>query len=126
MASSMVKQAIAFVFIISTIYGLIYYWNIGATSDISVTGIDDSDGYLSVDFESDASVTSLILNAVDIILEFVSWFSLFSVVKGVLYILLPSSLYTPLNLFILRPTGWIAALITTEWVINKVRGTSEN
>lgn len=126
MASSMVKQAVAFVFIISTIYGLVYYWNMGTSENVTIDGIGNNDGTVTVNLESDNTFSSLITNALDSILEFVSWFSLFSIVKGVFYIILPDSLYTPINLFLLRPTGWIASLITTEWVINKVRGTSEN
>ncbi|WMW24343.1 hypothetical protein RE474_09600 [Methanolobus sediminis] len=126
MASSLTRQAVLFVFIISTISGLSYYWNMGASNDLSIQGLEDSDGSLVVDMEGDSAVSSLVLGLVDIVLEFVSWMSLFSVVKAILYTLLPEVLYKPLNLFLLRPVGWIAALITTEWVLNKIRGTSEN
>jgi len=125
MASSMMKQAIVYVFLISTIYGLVYYYNIGASNDVSIEGLGDSDGSIQIGLEEDDSFASLILNAVDSLLEFISWLSLFSIVKGIFYTMLPASIYAPVNLFLLRPTGWITAAITTEWMLNKVRGTSE-
>jgi hypothetical protein len=126
MASSLATQAITFVFIISTIYGFSYYWAEGSGDSIGVPSIDDGDGSLFVNVGGNSAIATLLLDSVDTILEFVSWISLFAVVKAILVLIVPTDLYTPINLFLLRPTGWIAAFITTEWVINKVRGSSEN
>lgn len=134
MASSLTRQAIMFIFVISTLYGLNYYWAMGNADSVSFQGLDDSNGAIGIDLsdalQSDSDiwgfVVDLILKLIGVVLEVVSWLSLFAVVKAIIYVLAPPELYTALNLFILRPVGWVAALITTEWVINKVRGSSEN
>jgi len=64
-------------------------------------------------------------NITDFVLESLSWFSPFALVKALLANIVPMPIYEPLNLLILRPIGWIGTLIMTEWVVNKIRGSSE-
>lgn len=134
MASSLTTQSVMFIFMVSTLFGLNYMWGLGSGESTDIQGLADSDGGMGVnlsnllrtDSEIWGFILDLIVRVIDVLLEFVSWLSMFGLVKGILYALLPADLYVIFNLFLLRPIGWIAALITTEWVLNKIRGASEN
>jgi len=93
---------------------------------MTVVGLDDLTGGLIQTPEAQESfITIVVDNMLDFILESLSWFSPFILVKGLLLALVPAPIYEPLNLLLLRPLGWIGTWITTEWVINKIRGGSE-
>lgn len=125
MASSIMKYAVVVVFMFSTIYTMGFYWYAGQSQSIAATGLDELDGGLIAEPESTGWLTSAVTSAMDYVLEVVSWFSPFAVIKGLLYTITPALIYEPLNLLLLRPLGWLGAWITTEWVINKIRGSSE-
>jgi hypothetical protein len=110
----------------STIYTLAFYWYQAENTSMTVVGLDDMTGGLVKDPEAgDSFITIVVDNMLEFILESLSWFSPFILVKGLLLVLVPTPIYEPLNLLILRPLGWIGTWITTEWVINKIRGGSE-
>lgn len=95
---------VSMMFVFSTMWGLYYYWSIGAGTI--------TDNPLS----SEASFSGFI----NIILNIVSWLSPFALVKAFLLGFLPSEMYTFLDLFILRPIGWIGALYTANFIISKI------
>jgi hypothetical protein len=93
---------------------------------MTVVGLDDFTGELVKDPEAgDTFISTVVDNMLEYILESLSWFSPFILIKGLLHVLVPAPIYEPLNLLLLRPLGWIGTWITTEWVINKIRGGSE-
>ena len=91
------------------IYGLMYYWD----NSTQVTGLDERDA------ETASSSTLEILTGA---IEFFSWTSPFMIVKGAIYMISPPPLYEFLNLFILRPLGWLCSYFFLEWVIFTIRG----
>jgi hypothetical protein len=114
------------VFMFSTIYTLAFYWYQAENTSMNAEGLDEYDGELRKPLEKDKSfITTVVTSLLDMLIEALSWFSPFALVKGLLIILVPPPIYEPLNLLILRPLGWIGTWITTEWVINKIRGGSE-
>lgn len=126
MGSSILKYAIVTIFMFSTVYTLAFYYNAAEGNSIGVVGLDDLSGGLRETPESgDSFITTVVDNMLEYVLESLSWFSPFVLVKGLLTVLVPAPIYEPLNLLILRPLGWIGTWITTEWVINKIRGGSE-
>lgn len=97
---------VSMVFIFSTMYGLYYYYQVGASEKLAVEGLE----------ESGASFGGFI----NIILDLVSWLSPFALVKYMVLIILPSELYLFVDLFFLRPIGWIGTFITTNYLISKI------
>lgn len=126
MASSILKYAITMIFLFSTVYTMAFYWYAAENQTMNVVGLDDLSGGLQKNPDKTQSfISEVIDNMLEYILESLSWFSPFVIVKGLLLVLVPAPIYEPLNLILLRPLGWIGTWITTEWVINKIRGSSE-
>ena len=152
MASSILKFFIGIVFLFSTIYTCQYYYFQGSNEieNIYTNPLDETDGKQISGAEAPDNVTipvwvhvlwrttGLDLSAfyaepediaskvLEPILELISWASPFVLIKGLFFALMPPDLYEPFNLLILRPVGWIGTWITGEWVINKIRGSSES
>jgi len=103
-----------------------FYWYAAENQTMNVVGLDDLSGVLQKNPESSRSfISGVVDNMLEYILESLSWFSPFVIVKGLFLFLVPAPIYEPLNLLLLRPLGWIGTWITTEWIINKIRGSSE-
>lgn len=110
----------------STIYTMWFYWNAVDTTGIQVTALTEYDGTSITDpDESQGFFTDMLSSVTDYIFEALSWFSPFAIIKGIMILVVPAAIYEPLNLILLRPMGWIGTWITTEWIINKIRGSSE-
>jgi len=109
--SPFIGQFITYAFIFSTIYGLYYYWAMGAQIQMGVSGMGDDPNN-----PSGLSVLGL-LNAV---LEFISWLSPFALVKLIVGAIMTPDLYLFMNMFVLRPVGWIVAIITADMIISRV------
>lgn len=122
MASSILKYSTSMVFMFSTIYTLGFYYYASTGDAYTFTGMGDTTG----EMVSEMPTNVLLQYIIDFLLEILSWASPFAIVKGLLYAMLPTPLYEPLNLLLFRPIGWIGTWITTEWVINKIRGSSES
>ena len=148
MSSSLLKFFISMVFIFSTIYTLQFYYfeGINTPEDSYQVGLEETDGtsrsiskvnnvtatealryYLSLGMmgEKPDLKEDILDDLLDPILEALSWASPFALLKGLLMFMMPTQLYEPFNLLILRPVGWIGTWISTEWLINKLRGSSE-
>lgn len=114
------------IFMFSTVYTMAFYWYQAEDTSMTVVGLDELDGELRKTPETQETfISSVIDNMLVYIIDALSWFSPFSIVRVLFVILVPAPIYEPLNLLILRPLGWIGTWITTEWVINKIRGGSE-
>ena len=111
-------------FTFSTIYALAYFWAAGSGEVLNTPQLEDQDAE-NVALTEDSWVSIIVSGAIDEILNAISYFSPFALVIVMLKALVPSDLFIPINLLLLRPIGWIGAFITTEWVINKIRGVSE-
>ena len=111
-------------FAFSTIYTLAYFWTMGSGELLDSPELGDQE-VSNVAVQGDSWASVLVSGAVDEVLNAISYFSPFALVLVILKAIVPSDLYLPLNLLLLRPIGWIGAFITTEWVINKIRGVSE-
>ena len=127
MASSVLKYFISMVFIFSTIYTMAFYYYDATSAQV---GVDVPDGAISGFNVTDLKASGfgvLVGNSfIDWFAETLSWMPPFALVKGLLIVLIPEELYDPINMLFLRPIGWIGTWITTEWVINKIRGSSES
>lgn len=127
MASSILKYFISMVFIFSTVYTMSFYY-FAASGEISgVETATDTTGVVSATAINSTGAAALAsFGFVEWLGEFLSWLSPFALIKGMMVTLLPTMIYQPINLLFLRPIGWIGTWITTEWVINKIRGSSES
>jgi len=121
-ASSILKYSTSMVFMFSTIYTLGFYYYAATGDAYTFTGMSDTTGTMV----SEMPTNILLQYIIDFLLEILSWASPFAIVKGLLLLIVPTPLYEPINLLLLRPIGWIGTWITTEWVINKIRGSSES
>jgi len=127
MSSSISRYAVMMIFMFSTIYTLGFYYYQATGESFTTTGLEERSGTLMDEPDSDKSFLSAITeNIIDYLLESLSWFSPFALVKGILISIVPAIIYEPINLLLLRPVGWMGTWITTEWVINKIRGGSES
>ena len=111
-------------FTFSTIYALAYFWTAGSGEVLDSAELGDQD-VENVAVKGDSWVSVIVTGAIDEILNTISYFSPFALIIIMLKAIVPSDLYIPINLLLLRQIGWIGAFITTEWVINKIRGVSE-
>ena len=126
MSSSISRYAVMMIFMFSTIYTLGFYYYQASGESFTITGLEERTGTLMDEPDKDKSFLSTITeNIIDYLLESLSWFSPFALVKGLLISIVPVVIYEPINLLLLRPVGWLGTWITTEWVINKIRGGSE-
>ena len=122
MGSSILKYSTSMVFMFSTIYTLGFYWYAATGDAYTFTGMGETTGSMV----SEMPANALLQYIIDFLLEILSWASPFALVKAFLLALIPTPLYEPLNMMLFRPIGWIGTWITTEWVINKIRGSSES
>lgn len=111
-------------FMFSTIYGLMYLYNIGAGQENQVNGLDEMDPGNPVKPNS-PWWTSILSVSFDTVFEVVSLFNPFILVKGLLFIVLPDMFYTFVNLFLLRPIGVIVTFMEIDYIANMIRGKSE-
>lgn len=93
------------------VFGLMYYWD----TSTQAAGLDDKDADMS-----QSGVLDILIGAI----EFLSWTSPFGIVKGLIYFMSPPALYEFMNLFLLRPLGWVCSYFFAEWIIFTIRGIS--
>lgn len=100
------------IFIFSTLYTAMYYFNLGAAQQVGTPGLQDDP----------VNPVSTAGSFVDWILEAASWISPFGLVKLLLSEVMAQTpeLYTILNLLVLRPVGWIVTLFTANFILAKI------
>lgn len=127
MASSVLKYFISMVFIFSTVYTMAFYFYGAAGGEVGVSIPTGEIAEFDMDNLKASGFGVLVGNRfIDWFAELLSWMSPFAIVKGLMFAILPDMLYEPINLLFLRPIGWIGTWITTEWIINKIRGSAES
>jgi hypothetical protein len=104
-------------FAVAWAYGLMYYWN----TNTQAVGLSDKDASLT-STTGQGGILSFIF---DTVLEIFSWASPFALFKGIILLISPTNMYTFLNLFMLRPIGWIASYMFIEWAVFTGRGRPE-
>lgn len=106
---------VTLIFIFTTIWGLMYYWEVGESQAMNINGLELSD--------KDPSQLNGVFFFVNWILDAVSWISPFALIKGLmLEIVYPVSphLYQFIDLFFLRGISWVSSLFTLNWAISKI------
>lgn len=111
-------------FMFSTLYTLAYFWAAGSNEALKVQELSEQ-GAENIGVIEGSWVSLIVSAAIDDVLNTIAYFSPFALVILFMKAMVPADLFTPINLLLLRPIGWIGAFITTEWVINKIRGVSE-
>jgi len=116
-------------FLVSTLFGLMHYWNEAASVQDQADGLGVKDTSSIIDKNEDSGffsgITGLFTSSViDYIANALSWASPFFIVKGIIYIFTISTpeIYKFVDLFFLRPIGWIIFFIQFEWIAYYVRG----
>lgn len=115
-------------FVVSTLFGLMHYWNVAAGIEDTVPGLEDKDTN-NIITEEDSGLFSKITGIftsgfVDYISNALSWASPFALVKLIVISFTSHTpeVYTFVDYFFLRPIGWIIFFIQFEWVAYYVRG----
>ena len=100
------------IFVFSTIYTAVYYFNQGFGEGVNTEGLSDEP----------PEIGTVAGNLIDFLLEAASWISPFGLVKLLLVEVMASTpeLYTILNLLVLRPVGWIVTLFTANFLVAKI------
>ena len=113
-------------FFFSAIYTMVFYYNQASDIQNNIKGLDTQEAQNVATTES-SWISGITQGLIDDLLGAASFFSPFALVKLLFKVMLDSQpdLYTFLDLLLLRPIGWVGAFITTEWVIDKIRGVSE-
>ena len=111
-------------FLFSVLYTMVFYYNQATSTQTNIQGLSDQDPTNTAPAES-SWISGITQSIIDGLLEVVSLFSPFILIKGLFFAITPPDIYEFLNLLLLRPIGWVGAFITTEWVIDKIRGVSE-
>lgn len=128
MASSVLKYFISMVFIFSTIYTMAFYYFAASGQIMGIEVAGETTGMVQTSGMNTTGAVAVLSSVgfVEWLGEILSWLSPFALVKVLLVELMPPVLYQPVNMLFLRPIGWIGTWITTEWIINKIRGSSES
>jgi hypothetical protein len=107
------------VFVFSTMYALSYFWSLGSGQPLfNVVGLIDKLPYIG-------HIVSILPfgSFFDLGLEVTSDLSPWLIVKGVVYSMfnpISPDAYTFINLFFLRPIGWVFSLFTVDWLVAKI------
>ena len=111
-------------FMFSTMYGLLYFYNIGIGTEASAQELSEMDPDNPKRPESNWW-SSILTGTFDQIFEIISVFNPFFIIKALLQSFLPDILYTMMNLFLLRPIGVIVTFMEVDYIFNMLRGKSE-
>ena len=116
-------------FMVSTIFGLMHYWNEAKGEADKMQGLDTKDASKLIDKTQDegwfAALTNVFASGfIDYIANALSWLSPFALVKGLISVLTVGTpeIYTFVDYFFLRPIGWMVFFIQFEWTAYYIRG----
>jgi len=98
--------SLTLLFIFSTLYTLAFYYNQGASVELTVAGLGETDDSGSFTF--------------DALLGAISWLSPFGFIKLLLSSIMSTTpeLYQILDMLLLRPIGWFVFLVQGNYVIS--------
>lgn len=123
--SPFMSMMIGLLFVFSTLYGLMYYYNIGANQQSSYQGLSQNSNDPQLLNTGGGFLSTYVSGAVDTLLSFTAWISPFFLIRGAILAISPTDLYQVLDIFLLRPMSWVTSIITANLIIAKIRGTSE-
>lgn len=115
---------IGMLFMFSTAYTIVFYYNQASSvaTDTLIESLDETENKASTDNSILSAITS---GFVDSILGFLAIINPFGLVIILLKTMTPTDLFTFLDLLILRPIGWAGTILTSNYVISKIRGVQE-
>ena len=123
--SPFMAMMIGLLFVFSTSYGLMFYYYQGASKQVNFNNIGANPNDPASVSGGGGFLGSFITGSIDALLSFISWISPFAIVRGMILAISPTDLFTVLDIFLLRPISWVVSIITANWIIAKIRGTSE-
>jgi len=116
---------ISMLFMFSTAYTIVFYWNQANESTQIENGLGAL-GETTNEATTDNSILSSITSGfVDSMLGFLSLINPFGLVILLLKAIMPGDIYQFIDLLLLRPLGWAGTIITSNYVISKIRGVDE-
>ena len=116
---------VSMLFLFSVGYTLMYYYQ-QASDQAATEGIlPDVDETGNIAPTDDSIISSITSGFVDNVLGFLAVINPFGLIILFLKAIMPSDAYTLVNLLFLRPIGWTGTIITSNYVISKIRGTTE-
>lgn len=124
MRGNVIIYTMSMLFIFSTIYTMIYYYNIDSGQNKTYNALGDSDGQSQAGTEG-SILSSITSGFIDNILSFLSIINPFGFVILILKEFMPESAFTFIDLLILRPVGWVGTMILSDLTIRYIRGVSE-
>lgn len=123
--SPFISMMITLLFMFSTAYGLMFYYYQAESTSLQINAmpsnpndpasLNDSGGFFAV----------FVSGLIDSLLSMLAWISPFALVRGIFFAISPTDLFNVLDIFLLRPMSWTVSLLTANWMLAKVRGTSE-
>lgn len=116
---------ISMFFMFSTAYTIMFYWNQAnnaAQIENGLTQVDETTNQAPTDESIISSITS---GFVDNILGFLAVINPFGLIILLLKQIMPADIFQFLDLLLLRPIGWAGTIITSNYVISRIRGVDE-
>ncbi len=104
-----------FLFMFSTMYTLVYFWEEGSGGKTGVNSLEGSD--------KGPSALSGVFSVVEWILDIVSWISPFALVRGMVVWLtlgFDPHFFKILDLLFLRPMSWVVSIVTVDFALSKI------
>ena len=111
-------------FMFSTMYGLLYLYNLGINTTLSAQELSEMDPDNPARPESNWWC-GILTGTFEQVFEAISIFNPFFIIKALLQSFMPDILYTITNLFLLRPIGVIVTFMEVDYIFNMLRGKSE-
>lgn len=124
----MSASIIALLFFVSTMFGLMHYWNEAENIQDSISMPTEEAGNIVSNQDKglfESVITGIFTSGFfDFILNVISWLSPFGLVKLVIFAFTTNSpeLYTFIDYFLLRPMGWVMFFVQFEWMAFLLRG----
>ena len=111
-------------FLFSTMYTIVYYYD--KESEIALdTPLGDVESTENKSPTEGSIISSITSGFIDDLLGFLAVINPFGLVIWLIKLIAPEDIYTFINLILLRPLGWTGTMITSNFVISKIRGTGE-
>ena len=123
-SSSLIIFMMGMFFVFSTAYTLVYYYN--QESSISLDApLGDVEETANKAPTGESIISSITSGFINDLLGFLAVINPFGLVIWLFKLIVPQELYTFINLLLLRPIGWTGTMITSNYVLSKIRGTDE-
>lgn len=115
---------ISMFFLFSTAYTIIFYVN-EANAQSQLDGLAEVDETTNEAPAEQSILSALTSGFIDSLLSFLSLINPFGLIILLLKAVMPIDIYQFLDLILLRPIGWSGTIITSNYVISRIRGVEE-